>query len=309
MLSSEMTTVIAGLRARRAARSGHPPPGLEEIRADFALAGGRRPLPPDVAVERVDAGGVPAYWLTTPGATSFRILLFVHGGGYTLGSLASHGALAAELGRHTDRRVLFPEYRLAPEHPFPAAADDVKATWRWLREHHRGDAASILLAGDSAGGGLVLALLHALRDAGEPMPRGAVLISPLVDLTASGPSITERAGEDPIFTPEMMRAVGPAYLAGGDPRAAEASPLFASHAGLPPLLIQVGSAELLLSDSERLAAAALRAGTNVQLDIGEGLPHVYHGAVDTPEAARAFEQIVAFDLGIRAPGRPRAPLD
>ena len=158
-------------------------------------------------------------------------------------------------------RVLFPEYRLAPEHPFPAAIDDVRAAWRWLRTGQDLSAGSLAVAGDSAGGGLAIALLVATRDAGDALPAAAVLMSPTVDLTGSGASMTERADQDPISTPAMLRQFATDYLAGADPKTPLASPLFASLAGLPPLLTQVGTADLLLSDSERLAAAAAEAGS------------------------------------------------
>jgi monoterpene epsilon-lactone hydrolase len=191
-------------------------------------------------------------------------------------------------------RVLFPEYRLAPEHPFPAAIDDVLAAWRWLRADQQLGASSLALAGDSAGGGLTVALLLALRDAGEALPAAAVLMSPTVDLTSSGPSMTERVDQDPFSTPALLRQLASDYLAGADPKTPLASPLFASLAGLPPLLVQVGTADLLLSDSERLAAKAAEAGVDVTLQVGQGLPHVYPIMLGTPEAAEATEQTGKF---------------
>jgi monoterpene epsilon-lactone hydrolase len=222
------------------------------------------------------------------------MLMFVHGGGYTLGSLRSHGELATRIGRAAEMHVFFPEYRLAPEHRFPAAFDDVLASWQWLRAVRGVAAESVVLAGDSAGGGLTLALLQTLRDAGDSLPAGAVLISPLLDLTASGASIIERADEDPVFTPDRIKSMAPTYLGDADLKTPAASPLFGSMAGLPPLLVQVGSAELLLSDSERLASAAAEAGVDITLHVGEGLPHVYQAAVATPEAVSAMRQIADF---------------
>jgi len=229
---------------------------LEQLRAAFAPAGRLHPLPDDVVVTDVNAGGVPAHWLAAPGADTGRVLLFLHDGGYELGSLRSDGELAARLGRASGMRVLFPEYRLAPEHPFPAAIDDGLAAWRWLRTGQDLSAGSMAVAGDSAGGGLAVALLVAPRDAGRALPAAAVLMSPTVDLTSSGASMTERAEQDPISTPAMLRQFAADYLAGAYPKTSLASPLFASLAGLPPLLIQVGTADVLLSDSERLATAA-----------------------------------------------------
>jgi len=294
MPSQAMQDAIDVLRDRQKAGAGQAPPTLAEFRAAFTPGDRLYPVPDDVLVTEVTAGGVPAHWLAAPGAAADRVLLFLHGGGYELGSLRSDGELAARLGRASGMRVLFPEYRLAPEHPFPAAINDVLAAWRWLRASQGLSARSLAVAGDSAGGGLAMALLVATRDAGEVLPAAAALMSPTVDLTGSGASMTERASQDPISTPAMLAQFAADYLAGADPRTPLASPLFASLAGLPPLLIQVGTADLLLSDSERLARAAAEAGVDVTLQIGEGLPHVYPLLLGTPEAAEATEQTGRF---------------
>jgi epsilon-lactone hydrolase len=294
MPSHAMQQVIDGLREQRKADAGHPSPTLAERRATFAPGGQPHPVPDDVLVTEVTAGGVPAHWLEAPGTQTDRVLIFLHGGGFEFGSVRSDGELAARLGRASGMRVLFPEYRLAPEHHFPAAIDDVVAAWRWLRNDQRLPARSIAVAGDSAGGGLAVALLVALRDAGDALPAAAVLMSPTVDLTSSGASMTERVDQDPISTPAMLRQFASDYLAGADPRTPLASPLFASLPGLPPLLVLVGTADLLLSDSERLAAAADQAGVDVTLEIGEGLPHVYPLMLGTPEAAEATDEIGKF---------------
>ena len=294
MPSQAMQDLISALRDGQKASAGQAPPTLEQRRATFAPAGSPHPVPDDVLVSEVTADGVPAHWLAAPGTDAGRVLLFLHGGGFELGSLRSDGELAARLGRAAGMRVLLIEYRLAPEHPFPAAIDDVLAAWRWLRAEQDLDAGSLAVAGDSAGGGLATALLVALRDAGEPLPAAAVLMSPTVDLTSSGASMTERVDQDPFSTPAMLRGFAADYLAGADPETPLASPLFASLAGLPPLLIQAGTADLLLSDSERLAAAASRAGVDVTLEIGEGLPHAYPIMLGTPEAAEATEQTGKF---------------
>jgi monoterpene epsilon-lactone hydrolase len=300
MPSQAMQELIDALRDGQKASASQAPLTLEERRAAFAPGGRLHPVPDDVLVTAVPAGGVPAHWLAAPGADAGRVLLFLHGGGYELGSLRSDGELAARLGRASGMRVLFPEYRLAPEHPFPAAIDDVVAAWRWLRTDQDLSAGSIAVAGGSAGGGLTVALLVATRDAGEALPGAAVLMSPTVDLTSSGASMTERANQDPISTPAMLRRFASDYLAGADPKTPLASPLFAPLSGLPPLLVQVGTADLLLSDSERLARAAADAGVDVILEIGEGLPHVYQIMLGTPEAAEATERIGEY-LRARAP--------
>jgi monoterpene epsilon-lactone hydrolase len=294
MPSQAMQKVIDELGAERKAAAGQVPPTLAERRATFAPAGRPHPVPDDVPVTEVTAGGVAAHWLDAPGVDAGRVLMFLHGGGFEFGSVRSDGELAARLGRAGGMRVLFPEYRLAPEHHFPAAIDDVVAAYRWLRVDQGLPASSIAVAGDSAGGGLAVALLVAIRDAGEALPAAAVLMSPTVDLTSSGASMTERVDQDPISTPALLRQFASDYLAGADPRTPLASPLFASLAGLPPLLILVGTADLLLSDSERLAAAAEQAGVDVTLEIGEGLPHVYPLMLGTPEAAEATEEVGKF---------------
>jgi epsilon-lactone hydrolase len=294
MPSQAMQHVMDDLRAERTAADGQVPPTLAQRRATFTPADVPHPMPDDVRVTDVIAGGVPAHWLDAPGTDPGRVLIFLHGGGIELGSVRSDGELAARLGRAGGMRVLFPEYRLAPEHHFPAAIDDVVATWRWLRTDQGLSADSIVVAGDSAGGGLAVALLVAIRDAGEALPAAAVLMSPTVDLTCSGASMTERVDQDPISTPAVLRQFAADYLAGADPRTPLASPLFAPLAGLPPLLVLVGTADLLLSDSERLAAAADQAGVDVTLEIGEGLPHVYPIMLGTPEAAQATDEIGKF---------------
>jgi epsilon-lactone hydrolase len=294
MPSQAMQDAIDALRDRQKASASQAPLTMEQRRAVFTPGDRLHPVPDDVLVREVTAGGVPAHWLDPPGADTGRVLLFLHGGGYELGSLDSDGELAARLGRASGMRVLFPEYRLAPEHPFPAAVDDVLAAWRWLRVGQGLSARSMAVAGDSAGGGLAVALLVATRDAGQALPAAAVLMSPTVDLTSSGASMTERADQDPISTPAMLRQFAADYLAGADPKTPLASPLFASLSGLPPLLVQVGTADVLLSDSERLAATAAEAGADVTLEVGEGLPHVYPIMLGTPEAAQATEQTGTF---------------
>ncbi|MEC3916835.1 alpha/beta hydrolase [Nocardia sp. CDC160] len=293
MPSPEIQEIIALFEQRKANRPASPPP-IEELRANFLPGGKRYDMPDDVRVSEVSAAGVPSHWVDAPGVRTDRVLVYVHGGGFTLGSLASHGDLASRLGRAAGLRVLFPEYRMVPEHVYPAALEDVRAVWRWLREDQGLPASSIALAGDSAGGNLITALLLELRDAGADLPAAAVLLSPLLDLTGSGASMTERDGQDAIFTPAMLRGVFAGYLAGADPLSPSASPIFGDPTALPPLLIQVGTAELILSDSERFADSARSAGVEVTLNVGEGLPHVYQTMRDTPEAAAATDEIAAF---------------
>ena len=294
MPSAAMQELLRSLKQRQAGSPATPTPSLADERAGFAPAGPLHPIPDDVRVTDVSADGVPAHWLDAPGADRDRVLLFLHGGGYRFGSLRSDGELSARLGRASGMRVLFPEYRLAPEHPFPAAIDDVLTVWRWLQTEEGTAPRTAAVAGDSAGGGLAVAMLVATRDAGETTAPAAVLMSPTVDLTSSGASMSERADQDPISTPALLHELAADYLAGADPRTPLASPLFAPLAALPPLLILVGTADLLLSDSERLATAATAAGVEVELHVGAGLPHVYPLMLGTPEAAAATETIGRF---------------
>jgi epsilon-lactone hydrolase len=295
MVSKPMQDAIDAFLTQRDAGAGKPPPPIGELRAGFTPAGTTvYPVPDDVEVISVNAGGVPAHWLVAPGADADGVLLYLHGGGFLLGSIRTHGEIASRIGRASGMRVLAVDYRLAPEHPFPAAIDDTLTAWNWLRNDQGFEAASIALAGDSAGAGLALSLLIALRDADEPLPAAAALMSPATDLTGSGDAITERADRDPVFSPDVVQLLGSFYLAGADPMNPLASPLFASLVGLPPLLVQVGTEEILFSDSERLAELATKAGVDVTFQIGEGLPHVYQIVLEAPEAVSATDQVGAF---------------
>lgn len=223
----------------------------------------------------VEANGVPCEMLTPPGARAGHTILYLHGGGYCWGSLASHRPLASRIAVACRVRVLLVDYRLAPEHRFPAPLEDATAAWRWLLDSGC-DPATTALAGDSAGGGLTLATLVALRDAGEPMPAGAVMISPWTDLTCSGGSYETRAAQDPICSREMLEQLASLYLGEADARDPRASALFADLGGLPPLLFQVGTAEVLYDDSLRAAENAKDRNVDVQLDISQRMVHVWH---------------------------------
>jgi epsilon-lactone hydrolase len=240
--------------------------GLDEI-------GSTWPIADDVRLEPVDLGGVPGEWSTVPGSEESQVLLYFHGGGYCSGSIVSHRRLVTEAGRKAGRRTLAVDYRLAPEHPFPAALEDALKAWRFLRE--QGIAArDIAVGGDSAGGGLTVALIEQLRDGGQALPACAWLISPWTDLTLSGSTLTTKAAVDPIIHEEYLRELVSAYLPRGtDPRDPRISPLHAKLAGLPPTLIQVGSDEALLADATRFAAAAGAAAVSATLQIW---PHMIH---------------------------------
>ena len=247
--------------------------------------------PQDVAAATIDMGGVPALKLVPGNAEPGRVLLYLHGGAYVIGGPGSHRKLASQLGHATRRAVFFVDYRLAPEHPFPAALDDAIAAYRWLLDH--GHAAEhIVLAGDSAGGGLALAAALSLHGRKISLPAALVLISPWTDLTLSGESHTTKAAADPMLSAAWLADSARRYANGHPLQTPLLSPLFGSLAGLPPMLIQVGSEEILLSDAERLAQRAQAAGTQVTLTRFDGLWHdfqVHAGML--PDADRALAQI------------------
>jgi len=291
MASPELEVVIGMLRSASPLAGGT----LLEKRGRMELQTTLAPPPADVRYEPVSAGGVSAEWTAAPGARSDRALVYLHGGGYCLGSIATHRALVARIARETGLRVLSVGYRLAPEHPHPAAIEDAVAAYRFVLGEGVAPA-HVAFAGDSAGGGLVVAALLAARAAGLPLPAAGACLSPWLDLTLSGGSLQSKAPEDPVLTPEDLRLFADAY-AGREPGAPGASPLFADLAGLPPLLVQVGSAEVLLDDSTRFAAAARGADVEVSLRVWDDMIHVWHAFADLlPEGAQAVRQLATFLL-------------
>jgi acetyl esterase/lipase len=244
--------------------------------------------------EVVRAGGVDAEWLDGPGARPDRVVLYLHGGGYVLGSVSSHRDMISRLSAAAGARALALNYRLAPEHPFPAAVEDAVAAYRWLLE--QGIAPTrVVVAGDSAGGGLAAATLVALRDRKLPLPAAGALLSPWVDLEGIGESMNGGVADDPMVRKDLIAAMAPTYLNGADPRTPLAAPLYADLRGLPPLLIQVGRREVLLDDSTRLALAAQRAGVDVTLEVWPGMIHVWQiFASELEEGREAIAHIGAF---------------
>jgi len=241
---------------------------VDALAADYAL-------PPDVRVEPIDAHGVPAEWTSTPAANGERVILFLHGGGYVSGSLKSHRHMVAQAGREALARTLALGYRLAPEHPFPAALDDALTGYRFLLASGIAPA-RIALAGESAGGGLALATALSLREAGLPLPGCLWLSSPWVDLALTGASMESKAAVDPLLGRTYLSELASLYLNGADALGPLVSPINADLAGLPPMLIQVGSAETLLDDSVRLAAVAGAADIAVHLEIWPHMIHAWH---------------------------------
>ena len=264
---------------------------LEDLRAGYEQMSAALPVAGDVTCEPVDAAGVKAEWITAPGAGRDRAVLYFHGGGYVIGSINTHRALAGSLSRAAKARVLILDYRLAPEHPYPAALDDATAAYRWLLAQGV-QAKKIVVAGDSAGGGLTVAALVALRDAGAELPAAGVCISPWVDLEGTGDSITSKASVDPMVTKDGLLQFAGLYLAGKNPRTPLASPLYANLSGLPPLLIQVGTWEIVLDDASRIAERAKKAGVEVTYEPWEGMIHVWHlFAPMLDEGNQAIERI------------------
>jgi acetyl esterase/lipase len=264
--------------------------------ADLRRRMKRLPPPPRGVALEPAGGGVPAAWLRAPPLRDDerRVLCYIHGGAFIIGAPSTHWDLGLRLAEAVDARPLLFDYRLAPEHPFPAAVEDCLAAYRHLLA--RGvRPRDILVAGDSAGGNLMLAMLLALRDAGDPLPAAAVALSPVTDLTLSGASYRTRAGDEAILTrPIMERAVDWYLPSGIDRRDPQVSPLFAELRGLPPLLVHVGTHELLLDDSLRLAERARAAGVDVTLKVWDAMFHVFHGVTFLPEARRAHAEIAEF---------------
>jgi epsilon-lactone hydrolase len=274
--------------AIRALLSSRPrPAGWADRRERIEEVGTVTPVAADIRFTAVDAGGVAAEWSIAPGSDASRVLIFFHGGGYCSGSLRSHRRMASEAGRAAAARTLAVDYRLAPENPFPAAIDDALSAWRFLRG--QGVAAShIAVSGDSAGGGLAAALINRLRDAHGEAPGCAWLASPWLDLTMSGSTLDSKDAVDPLIHKVYLEELAGAYLpVGTDRKDPRVSPLFSDLKGFPPTLIQVGSAETLLADATRFAAAAGAADVAVTLEIWPHMIHAWQLWSGQLEAARA----------------------
>jgi monoterpene epsilon-lactone hydrolase len=288
MISEQLKNVIERIKSQ----PQNPNASIEKRRAGMERISEH--VASDVTCEPVNAGGVPAEWIAAPGAVQDRVILYLHGGGYVIGSINTHRAMIARIARASNARALAIDYRLAPEHPFPAAVDDATAAYKWLLaegyEHGK-----IVIAGDSAGGGLTLAALVALRDSGVPMPAGAVPISPWTDLEGTGESVRSRAAKDPMVTQSNLAESAKQYYGARDPTDPLVSPLHANFRGLPPMLIHVGDAEILLDDSTRVAERAKAAGVKVELEVWDDMIHVWHVfAKLLPEGQQAIDKIGKF---------------
>jgi monoterpene epsilon-lactone hydrolase len=283
--------MVARLAAERAAAAPSPTLTVELIQAtrprDLEVV-----APDGTSVEQVDAGGVNAYWVTPEGELGPTTIVYFHGGGYIWHTAVDTLPVAGALATAARARVLNVDYRLAPEHLFPAPVEDAVAAYRWLLEQGV-PAGTIVLAGDSAGGGLVIAALVAIRDAGLELPAAGAPISPWTDLTMSGPSV--RAIDDPVVAPELLDFMAETYLGDASPEEPAASPLFADLTGLPPLLVQVGTREALLDDARRIVDRARDAGVDVTLVEHEDVIHMWIVFDPTiPESQDAFHRIGRF---------------
>ena len=283
---------LAIARMRAVYRSWNRDTTVAQKRSDWDAANGGSTAP---KYERDSAGGVDGEWISPANAPLDKAILYFHGGGFRIGSVASHRDLIAQIALASGCRVLAINYRLAPEHRFPAALDDAIAAYDWMLGQGL-TPGNVAFAGDSAGGNLVLAAMLALRERGLPLPVSAVLMSPWTDLVATGASYVTRAEADPIHQRPMILALAKNYLGGqGDPRDPLVSPLYADLQGLPPLLIQVGDRETVLDDSVMLTDLARAAGVDVNLEVWGGMVHVFQmfGA-ELPEAHRAIASIAGF---------------
>lgn len=285
MASEQLGMIIELLRATPILGDGD----FDAQRAGIEAGAGALPLPDRTAVEPVIANGVPCEWVAVGDADADRTIVYFHGGAYTIGSVNTHRRIVANLSQATGARVLNVDYRLAPEHPHPAAVDDAISAYTWLLD--QGAAPErVVLAGDSAGGGLSAATLVAIRDRGLPLPAGAALISPWVDLAFNGGSHDTRVHLDPMCSRASLSPAADAYLDGLDPKTPLASPVYADLSGLPPLVIHVGDHETLLDDARDLAANAEDAGVEVELWVAPEMIHVWHafaGVVPESDAAVA----------------------
>ena len=290
MASAELNKVLELLKSQ----PRNPEATVDRMRAGMERVSER--VAKDVACEGVRAGGVEAEWIVPPEAQSDRVILYLHGGGYVMGSIATHRATVARIARASKARALALEYRLAPEHPFPAAIDDSVAAYQWLlKQGYKPN--KIVIAGDSAGGGLTLATLLALRDRKIPMAAAGVAISPWADLEGTGESHKTRAARDPMVGGPGLSGMAKHYIGNSNPKHPLASPIHADYRGVAPLLIQVGDAETLLDDSTRVAKRAKDAGVEVDLEVWDDMIHVWHAfAKILPEGQQAIDKIGKFVL-------------
>jgi monoterpene epsilon-lactone hydrolase len=279
---------------------------VAEQRRLLRAAVSAQPLPTDVTVTAAALGGIPTAEITVDGIEPRHVVLYFHGGVYVIGDAFLAADLASQVGRRTGAKVISVDYRLAPEHPYPAAVDDALAAYRALLDNGMAPS-DIVFAGESAGGGLAVVTMVNARDHGLPLPAGAYVMSPYADLTLAGTTMETKREVDPLFTRELLQARVTDYTAGQDASLGLISPIFADLSGLPPLIIQAGSHELLLDDAVRLAGQAAAADVEVTLEITPGVPHVFQaysaildeGAAALDSAGRFLSAQLVVDFGAR----------
>ena len=290
--SEELNTVLEMIRVRSAETRNT----IDDERLSYERIMSTLPIDDDIETQRVGVNGVAAEWIWAPESDKRRAILYLHGGGYVIGSVRTHRVLMAHLARAAKARVLALDYRLAPETPFPGPIDDTVNAYQWLLSEGI-EPANMAIAGDSAGGGLVVAALVALKSVGEPLPAAGVSISPWSDMESTGGSMMTNSESDPSVSKERLLKLAGIYLNGKNPQAPLASPIHADLTGLPPLLLQVGSIEVLLDDSTMLKEQAHKAGVSVQMEVWDDMPHVWHHyAPILPEARKAISKIGEFLL-------------
>ncbi|MEH7110548.1 alpha/beta hydrolase [Bacillus sp. JJ1764] len=265
---------------------------IEAARQGLEMLSALTPDVSDVQVEKTTIEGIPAEWVSAPNAKADRVFLYLHGGAYIMGSCNTHRYLASKLSFSTEARVLVPEYRLAPEHPFPAALEDALHAYHWLCSSGY-QPENIIIGGDSAGGGLTMSTLLTLKENGEPLPAVAVLISPWTDLAGTGESMETRKEADPWLSPNLTLEVPVMYLREIDPKNPIVSPIYADLSGLPPMIVHVGNDEILLDDSTRLVDRARSAGADVTFKIWEDMWHVFQ-TFTIPEGQQSIDEIGEF---------------
>ena len=302
MSTQQRETIEAILR-----RSAFPVDSdVAEQRRLLRAAVSAQPLPADVTVTAAALGGIPTAEITVDGIEPRHVVLYFHGGVYVIGDAFLAADLASQVGRRTGAKVISVDYRLAPEHPYPAAVDDALAAYRALLDNGMAPS-DIVFAGESAGGGLAVVTMVNARDHGLPLPAGAYVMSPYADLTLAGTTMETKREVDPLFTRELLQARVIDYTAGQDASLGLISPIFADLSGLPPLIIQAGSHELLLEDAVRLAGQAAAADVEVTLEITPGVPHVFQaysaildeGAAALDRAGRFLSAQLVVDFGAR----------
>jgi monoterpene epsilon-lactone hydrolase len=290
MASPESVLVRQYLMAAKASQTAGT--DIETARQGLEALSALTPLAKDINVEKTSIEGIPAEWVTAPNAVEDRVFLYLHGGAYIMGSCNTHRYIASKLARSTAARVLVPEYRLAPENPFPAAIEDAVKVYRWLISS--GFAPDkIIIGGDSAGGGLTLATLISLKDEEEALPALAVLLSRWTDMEGTGESMETRADVDPWLSPDASRTTPALYIRDMDPRHPLVSPIYADLSGLPTMLVHVGNDEILLSDSARLVDRARASGVEITFKIWDEMWHVFQ-TFAIPEGQQAIDEIGDF---------------